>query len=72
MRGPGAALVVAGLVLVALGLLWSAGLLRWFGRLPGDLRLERESVRVYVPLVSMLLVSLGLSLVMWLWRKLGG
>jgi hypothetical protein len=44
--------------------------LSWFGRLPSDIRFERDSVRVYVPLVSMLLVSIVLSLVFYLIRRL--
>src|SRR5690349_15344994 len=44
--GAGAFLVVVGLVV------WSGGM-NWFGRLPGDVRVERETVRVYVPIVSM-------------------
>ena len=43
--------------------------LSWFGRLPGDIRIERETVRIYVPIVSMLLVSAGLSLVLYLARR---
>lgn len=59
-----------GVVLILLGLLvWSGGL-SWFGRLPGDFRIERDSVRVYVPLVSMLVVSVVLSLVMYVIRRL--
>ena len=55
------------LVLVGL-LVWSGGL-GWFGRLPGDIRIERETVRVYLPIVSMLLVSAVLSLVLYLVRR---
>ncbi|GEM84629.1 DUF2905 domain-containing protein [Meiothermus hypogaeus] len=53
-----------GLLLVALGLVWlyAPGLLSWFGRLPGDIRIEREGFRFYLPLTSMVLVSVGLSL----------
>ncbi|MBO1438178.1 DUF2905 domain-containing protein [Meiothermus sp. CFH 77666] len=53
-----------GIVLVALGLVWlyAPGLLSWFGRLPGDIRIEREGFRFYLPLTSMVLVSVGLSL----------
>jgi hypothetical protein len=62
----GPIIVAAGVVLVAVGLLvWSGGL-SWFGRLPGDIRIEKDSVHVYVPLVSMLLVSVVLSLIMYL------
>jgi hypothetical protein len=62
----GPIIVAAGVVLVVVGLLvWSGGL-SWFGRLPGDIRIEKDSVHVYVPLVSMLLVSVVLSLIMYL------
>jgi uncharacterized membrane-anchored protein len=56
-------------LLVIVGLVVWAGGLSWFGRLPGDIRIEREGLRVYVPLVSMLLVSLLLSLVMYVVRR---
>jgi Protein of unknown function (DUF2905) len=62
----GPIIVVAGMALVVVGLLVWAGGLGWFGRLPGDIRIERESVHVYIPLVSMLLVSVVLSLVLYL------
>jgi len=69
---PGPFLVGLGVALILLGLLvWSGGL-HWFGRLPGDIRIERESVRVYVPLVSMLLVSVTLSVVLYVIRRLLG
>jgi hypothetical protein len=49
-------------------LLWS-GSLSWFGRLPGDIKIERETVRIYFPLASMLLASVVLSLVLYLIRR---
>ncbi len=52
-----------------LGLLIYTGALSWFGRLPGDIRYESEHVRVYVPIVSMLLVSVVLSLGFYLLRR---
>ncbi len=55
-------LVAAGLVLVLAGALVWSGLLGFFGRLPGDFRYEGEHTRVYVPFVSMLVVSVVLSL----------
>lgn len=59
----GALIVAAGVTLVLIGLLvWSGGL-SWFGRLPGDIRIEKESVHIYIPLVSMFLVSVVLSLI---------
>ena len=55
---PGTILIVIGVGLILVGLLIWSGSLSWFGRLPGDIRIERETVRVYVPIVSMLVVSL--------------
>ncbi|SNC66358.1 Protein of unknown function [Hymenobacter gelipurpurascens] len=70
----GKIIVVLGLLLVALGaFLWLGGgnWLNWFGRLPGDIRVERPGFRFYAPIMSMLLVSLLLSLLLWLARRLG-
>jgi hypothetical protein len=65
----GPLLVGIGVLLVVLGLLVWSGALSWFGRLPGDIRIERETVRVYVPIVSMLLLSVALTLVFNLARR---
>jgi len=67
---PGPVLVAIGLGLVLVGLLVWSGALAWFGRLPGDIRIERDSVRVYIPVVSMLLVSAVLSLLLYFLRRL--
>lgn len=70
MSSAGPLLVAAGVVLILVGLLaWSGGL-GWFGRLPGDIRIERETVRVYLPIASMLVVSAAASLVFSLARRL--
>jgi hypothetical protein len=66
---PGPLLIALGVGLVLIGLLVWSGALAWFGRLPGDIRIERESVHVYIPLVSMLLVSAALSLLLYLIRR---
>lgn len=67
---PGLLLVAVGLGLAVLGLLVWSGALSWFGRLPGDIRVERDSVHVYVPIVSMLIVSAALSFLLYLVRRL--
>ncbi|SMB92869.1 conserved hypothetical protein [Hymenobacter roseosalivarius DSM 11622] len=70
----GKLLLFLGLGLALLGgFLWLGGgnWLSWFGRLPGDVRVERPGFRLYMPLVSMLLLSLLLSLVLWVVRRLG-
>ncbi|GGF11169.1 DUF2905 domain-containing protein [Hymenobacter cavernae] len=68
----GKILVLIGLGVVLLGaFLWLGGgsWLSWFGRLPGDVRVERPGFRLYAPFGSMLLLSLLLSLIMWLVRR---
>jgi uncharacterized membrane protein len=67
-RSIGLLLVGVGVVVVLLGLLVSTGALSWFGRLPGDIRIEREHTRVFVPITSMLLVSLVLTVLLSLLR----
>jgi hypothetical protein len=66
---PGTILITIGVGLILVGLLIWSGSLSWFGRLPGDIRIERETVRVHVPIVSMLVVSLVVSLVLYLMRR---
>lgn len=62
-------IIVAGVCLLIIGLLVLSGGFSWFGRLPGDIRYEGERVQVYIPIVSMLLVSLALSLVFYFLRR---
>jgi hypothetical protein len=65
----GTILIAIGVGLILVGLLIWSGSLSWFGRLPGDIRIERETVRVHVPIVSMLVVSLVASLALYLVRR---
>ena len=62
-KSTGVLLVVAGVAVVGIGLLVMTGALSWFGRLPGDIRIERDNARVYIPITSMILVSIVLSAV---------
>ncbi|HEX5830156.1 MAG TPA: DUF2905 domain-containing protein [Gemmatimonadaceae bacterium] len=66
----GLLLVVAGGVLVLIGLLVWAGALSWFGRLPGDIRVERPNVRIYVPITSMVLLSIVITIVAAIIRRM--
>jgi uncharacterized membrane protein YidH (DUF202 family) len=68
----GPLILVLGIVLVLVGLIAWWGGLSWFGRLPGDIRLERENVRIYFPLASMLVISVVVSAVLWLFRRFFG
>jgi hypothetical protein len=65
----GPAIMLAGLAIIVIGLLIWWGGFGWFGRLPGDIRIERETVRIYIPLVSMLVISIALSLLVNLLRR---
>lgn len=62
-------LIIAGLVLVAVGFLWPYLGRIGLGRLPGDIVIEREGFRLYIPIVTSLLISALLTLVFWLFRK---
>jgi len=59
-------LIIVGLLLVAAGLLWPWLARLGLGRLPGDIVIERDHLRLYLPLTTGLIVSLTLSLVLWL------
>ena len=68
-RSIGWIVIVAGAFIILIGLLILSGALSWFGRLPGDIRIEGERTRVYIPITSMLLVSIVLSLIAYLVRR---
>lgn len=69
-RGLGLWLLTLGLILVVLGGLVWLGAFSWFGRLPGDLRFGNENVRVYVPLTTMILLSVVLTLLLSIINRL--
>lgn len=63
------ALIVIGIVILVAGLLWP-----WIGqlplgRLPGDLVIERPNFRMYVPITTMIVVSIVLSVLFWIFRQ---
>jgi hypothetical protein len=62
-------LVVGGIVLIVVGVLWQlVGRFIPLGRLPGDIVIERENVRVYFPVVTMIIISVLLSILFSLGR----
>jgi len=66
----GRALIVAGAVLIVLGLLLGvAGRVPWIGRLPGDIVIRRGNFTFYFPLATAILLSLILTLLFSLWRR---
>ena len=70
MSGFGKTLIVVGLAIAALGVVVSlAGKLPWLGRLPGDIYVKRDNFSFYFPLATSVILSLVLSLILWLLRK---
>jgi hypothetical protein len=64
-------IVGAGAIIILIGIIiyFFHDKLNWIGRLPGDIRIERENFRFYFPITTMILFSLLATLVIWLARK---
>ena len=61
--------MIIGLVVIVTGaLLWS-GYGGWLGKLPGDIRVERGNSGFYFPIVTCIIISIVLSLLMWIFRR---
>lgn len=61
----GKLLIIIGAVVAALGVLWLVAEQFGLGRLPGDFVYERGGVRIYIPLMTSLIISVVLSLIFW-------
>ena len=63
-------LIIVGVVLAIVGLiLWSGFAPKWLGRLPGDIRIEREHSAFYFPIVTCIIISIVLSLFLSIFRR---
>jgi hypothetical protein len=70
MPGMGKMLIIMGLIITAVGVLFVlAGKIPWLGRLPGDICIKKENFTLYFPLATSILVSIVLSLILWLLRR---
>ena len=70
MNDIGKTLVLLGLIITGVGLLvWSGFGKGWLGRLPGDIHCTKGSFSFHFPIVTCLLVSLILTIVLWLFKK---
>ena len=70
MNDIGKALIGVGIALIVLGVLFSlGGRLPWLGRLPGDIRVERENFRFYFPITTTILISLLLTVLVQVIKK---
>ena len=59
-------LIIIGLLIVAIGVLWPWLSRLGLGRLPGDIVIERDNFTLYFPIVTGLILSIVLSLILWL------
>jgi hypothetical protein len=68
----GKTLIIIGTIVLAVGLIlfFAGNKLHWIGRLPGDIRIERENFRFYFPVTTMILLSIVLTALLWLIRKI--
>ncbi len=62
-------LLIAGVVLLIIGLLWPWIAKLGLGRLPGDIAVEKEGFGFYFPVMTSIIISIVLSLLFWLFRK---
>ena len=62
-------LITIGIVLVALGLAWPLLAKLGLGSLPGDIKLERKGFTFYFPITTSILISLVITLVLWIFRR---
>jgi hypothetical protein len=64
-------IIVAGLIIVIIGVIiyFFGDKISWIGRLPGDIRIERDNLKIFFPITTMLIVSILLNLAIWLFKK---
>ena len=62
-------LILIGIILFAIGVAWLLVEKLGFGRLPGDIVIERENVRIYIPVMTSIIISIALSLLFWLFNR---
>ncbi|MCB1691420.1 MAG: DUF2905 domain-containing protein [Pseudomonadales bacterium] len=63
--------LIAGAILMVIGAMlhFFPGILSWFGRLPGDLRIQGEKSRVFIPITSMIIISILLTIILNLFKR---
>jgi hypothetical protein len=62
-------LITIGILLVIIGLVWPWLTKLGLFRLPGDIAIERENFRFYFPITTMIILSVAISLILWLFRR---
>ena len=62
-------LIILGLILIVLGLAWPLLSKLGLGNLPGDIRIERRGFTFYFPITTCIIVSLVISVILWIFRR---
>lgn len=72
MHQIGKYLIIIGIIVVVVGLIlfFLGNKLSWFGNLPGDIKIKRDNFIFYAPVASMILLSIVLSFLLWLFSKI--
>jgi len=63
------AFIIAGALLIIVGILWPWIIKLPIGRLPGDIIISKPGLKVYIPITTMVLISIIVSLILWLLKK---
>jgi len=65
-------LIIIGLFIVIMGVLiyFLGDKLNWIGRLPGDIKVEKENLKIFIPLTTMILISILLTIIINLLKKI--
>jgi hypothetical protein len=64
-------IITAGIILIGIGIIlhFAPWLINWFGKLPGDIRIETERSKIFIPITSMVLLSIILTVLINLFRR---
>lgn len=63
-------LIISGFIIIAIGaLLLFSGKMSWFGRLPGDILIQKKNFTFYFPIATSIIVSIILTLIFWLFFR---
>ncbi|REJ84984.1 MAG: DUF2905 domain-containing protein [Bacteroidetes bacterium] len=71
MEQTGKWIIALGIVIIAIGLIvyFFGNKFSWFGNLPGDIKIEKENIKIYFPLMSMIILSVVISILIYLFNK---
>ena len=72
MQYTGKIIIIIGIILIGIGVIiyLFGNKLHWMGHLPGDIRIEKENIKFYFPIATMLLLSALISIIIWIIRKI--